>query len=402
VTLLVYPLSFLNRDEIKQQPVIEMLAYGTHNQPAGTFSDDASLTFCLAEALTKDFNLQEVANNFAKWYYEGYWSAQGEVFDVGIATRAAIERISRGIEPEFAGGFEISSNGNGSLMRILPLVFYIKDMSVEDRYRITKQVSSITHAHVRSVIACFYYLEYARLLLCGNDIREIYGQLQIEISNLLIAREINPNEIKIFDRLLKGEIYKLPADEIQSSGYVIHSLEASIWCLMTTESYEDAVLKAVNLGNDTDTTGAVTGGLAALLYGFDAIPDEWLRVLARREDVEDLAVRMSRQLLNPYDFRATLVYKTVEEGGRTTPAKSGYRPAIKFHFDKMLTSGMQYFVDKEWVYPGESAEADINILASPYFEGCLYEGLEFMFTEGTRIIGTGTITKIINEKLRKL
>jgi len=102
------------------------------------------------------------------------------------------------------------------------------------------------------------------------------------------------------------------------------------------------------------------------------------------------------------DFRATLVYKTAEEGGRTTLAKSGYRPAIKFHFDKMLTSGVQYFVDREWVHSGETVDADIYILASPYFEGCLYEGLEFKFTEGARIIGTGTITKIINEKLRKL
>ena len=101
------------------------------------------------------------------------------------------------------------------------------------------------------------------------------------------------------------------------------------------------------------------------------------------------------------DFRAILKYKSTEEGGRTTPAKSGYRPAIKFDFDEMLTSGMQYFIDREWVYPGETVDADISILASPYFEGCLYEGLEFKFTEGSRIIGTGTITKIINEKLRK-
>jgi len=89
----------------------------------------------------------------------------------------------------------------------------------------------------------------------------------------------------------------LPEDEIQSSGYVIHTLEASIWCLLTTSNYKDAVLKAVNLGSDTDTTAAVTGGLAGLLYCYDTIPAEWVKVLERRDDIEDLALRMSRNLL---------------------------------------------------------------------------------------------------------
>jgi len=185
------PVEFLSRDEIKQQPVTGMQGYGTHNQPAGTFSDDASLTFCLAEALTKDFDLQEIANNFVKWCYNGYWSAHGDVFDIGIATRAAIERLARGEKPEYAGGFEIASNGNGSLMRILPLIFYIKYMPLEERYRITKQVSSITHGHIRSVIACFYYLEFARHILNGNNVKDSYKLLQTEISDFLVTKEIN-------------------------------------------------------------------------------------------------------------------------------------------------------------------------------------------------------------------
>lgn len=107
---------------------------------------------------------------------------------------------------------------------------------------------------------------------------------------------INQTEIALFDRLLKGDITKFNEDEIQSSGYVLHTLEASIWCLLTTENYKEAVLKAVNLGNDTDTTGAVTGGIAGLLYGLDNIPENWLKQIARYNDIENLAERLNEKL----------------------------------------------------------------------------------------------------------
>jgi ADP-ribosylglycohydrolase len=290
------PVEFLSREELSRFPVTDMKGFGTHHQPLGTFSDDASLTFCLAEALTLQFDMDIIARNFIRWYAEGFWGAHGKVFDIGFATRDAIERLIRGEKPEYAGGFEVSSNGNGSLMRILPLLFYIKDKPIEERYEITKQVSSITHGHIRSVIACFYYLEFARHLLRENDLTYIYSLLKIEISDFLKSKEINKDEIAIFDRLLKEDIYKLAEDEIQSTGYVVHTLEASVWCLMTSSNYKDAVLKAVNLGDDTDTTGAVTGGLAGLLYGYESIPAQWVKTLARRDDIEDLAKRLDKGL----------------------------------------------------------------------------------------------------------
>jgi ADP-ribosylglycohydrolase len=102
------------------------------------------------------------------------------------------------------------------------------------------------------------------------------------------------NERAIFDNLLVEDISKLNEEDISSSGYVVHTLEASIWCLLNSTNYKDAVLRAVNLGDDTDTTSAVTGGLAALLYGYQSIPTEWLEVLARRNDIEELANRMNK------------------------------------------------------------------------------------------------------------
>ncbi|SFQ41992.1 ADP-ribosylglycohydrolase family protein [Flavobacterium akiainvivens] len=395
------PVEFEEREYLTRFPVVDMQAFGTHHQPAGTFSDDASLTFCLAEALVNGCDPDEIADNFKLWLYQGFWSARGQVFDIGIATHQAIERLARGIKPEVAGGFEVSSNGNGSLMRILPLVFYIKDKPVEERYAITKMVSSITHGHVRSVIACFYYLEFARHLLETTDIHYIYTLLKTEVGDFLKAKGIIADEVAIFDRLLKGDIYTLPEDEVQSSGYVLHTLEASIWCLFTTDNYKDATLKAVNLGSDTDTTAAVTGGLAALLYGYETIPQDWLNVLAKRQDIEKLAVRLDKGLqIQNADFIAELTYKTTEQGGRKTPAASGYRPQIKFSFDKMSTSGTQIFIDKEFVYPGETVEAAIRILSPEFFNGRLYDGLDFEFMEGDKVLGKGTITNILNPDLK--
>jgi len=292
------PVEFISREELRQNPVIDMIGDGTHAQEAGTWSDDSSLTFCLAEALTGDFDLYYVGNNFLKWMYQNFWTARGEVFDVGIATENAIEQLEMGLPAEMSGGFEESDNGNGSLMRILPLLFYIADKPIKKRFFITREVSSITHGHIRSVIACFYYLEFARLLLAGKDKFEIYQNLKVEISDFLNLAGINSDEIILFKRLLENNIYEEPEITIQSSGYVLHTLEASIWCLLTTENYRDAVLKAVNLGEDTDTTAAVTGGLAALSYGIENIPKNWIEQIARKEDIDDLAERLGAKLLN--------------------------------------------------------------------------------------------------------
>lgn len=292
------PVEFNSRQAIRKNPVTEMIGYGTYNLPPGTFSDDSSLTFCLAEALTNDFDLKVIGQNFVKWYYNNYWTPRGNVVDIGIATRQAIDRLAKGERADLAGGFDVSSNGNGSLMRISSLLFYLLDKPINERYEITKQVSSITHGHIRSVIACFYYLEFARQLFAQNDKFEIYKNLQTEITDHLTSLSINPAEVALFERLLTQNIHELKEENIFSSGYVLHTLEASIWCLLTTDNYKDAVLKAVNLGEDTDTTGAVTGGLAGLLYGIDNIPSNWIGQIARHDDIEDLAERLSDKLAN--------------------------------------------------------------------------------------------------------
>ncbi|MBO9730716.1 MAG: ADP-ribosylglycohydrolase family protein [Chitinophaga sp.] len=290
------PVEFREREGLERHPVTDMVGYGTHQQPAGTWSDDSSLAFCLAEALTKDFSLQQLAQYFVDWRYKAFWTPHGEVFDIGITTQESIERLAKGIDPVKAGGFYESENGNGSLMRILPLLFYIKDKDITERFEITKNVSSLTHGHMRAVIACFYYLEFARQILLKKDKFAVYQLLQQTLPAFIKKQGIHPDEMSKFNRLLKEDIHFVATTTISSGGYVLHTLEASIWCILTTDNYADAVLKAVNLGRDTDTTGAVTGGLAALIYGLEGIPEKWIAALARREDILELAERMAHYL----------------------------------------------------------------------------------------------------------
>lgn len=290
------PVEFKSREYLTESPVTDMIGYGTFYQPPGTWSDDSSLAFCLVEALIKGYDLDLIAQYFVDWYRDNFWTPHGSVFDIGYGTRLSLTRYGDGEKAELTGSTDEQSNGNGSLMRILPLVFFTKDKSIEERFEYTQQVSSITHGHIRSVIACFYYLEFARQIIQGKDRFEIYENLQTEIPEFLKQKEINPGEIKYFDRLVKGNIHQLPEKEIHSKGYVLYTLEASIWCLLTTETYEDAVLKAVNLGEDTDTTGSITGGLAGLLYGYNNIPKKWVHALARMDDIEDLAQRLADKL----------------------------------------------------------------------------------------------------------
>ncbi|GEN75562.1 ADP-ribosylglycohydrolase family protein [Chryseobacterium hagamense] len=300
------PVEFRSREQLKRSPVTAMRSMGTHHQPAGTWSDDGSLTLCLADSLCKGYDPEDMALKFLQWYNAEIWTPHGRVFDIGIATSQAIHRIGKGTFPTLCGGNSEFDNGNGSLMRILPLAFYIKNLPIGKRFDTVKDVSSITHGHIRSVLACFIYLELVLELLKGKDKWEAYRTMQHTVREFLDHHPIcSQNEMDKFHRILEVKVgnyevdplYILQESEISSSGYVLHSLEASLWCFLNSESYSEAVLKAVNLGEDTDTTGAITGGLAGIYYGFEAIPEEWVEVLAKKEDIENLCIKLEEKLM---------------------------------------------------------------------------------------------------------
>jgi len=289
------PFESCSRDELKRNPVTAMVGYGVHNQPAGTWSDDSSLTFCLADSLCQGFNLHDIAGKFCKWLYEGYWTPYGKTFGVGNTSRQAIFRLTKGVNPEEAGGKSEYSNGNGSLMRILPLAYYLENAEAPKKFEIIHQVSSITHAHPRSQMACAIYIQLAINLLKGDEPKLAYQSMKATISDFY-RKDPYCVGVNDFARILQADISKLIEDEIKSSGYVIDTLEASLWCLLNNNSYAETVLNAVNLGGDTDTTGAVTGGLAGIYYGYENIPKDWVEQIARKKDIMKLANRLNRKI----------------------------------------------------------------------------------------------------------
>lgn len=298
------PVEFQSRASLKAYPVTGMRAYGTHHQPAGTWSDDSSMTLATLDSLLSGLNYHDIMKKFSLWETEAKYTATDEVFDIGIATSQAIDRYLHGTPAEKCGGTGEYDNGNGSLMRIAPIILYLyatgHDLTEHDQegYDIIHKVSALTHAHPRSQMGCGIYGKLLLDLLAkkGQGInKEQITLLAIDCA-LYSYDAFYPDheEIATYEHLVDiCTLSNRPEEDIRSSGYVVHSLEAAIYCFLTTDTYKDCVLKAVNLGDDTDTVGAIAGSLAGAFYGYEQIPEEWLKVIAKKEDIAALCDRFT-------------------------------------------------------------------------------------------------------------
>ncbi|PSF37825.1 hypothetical protein C7H19_07525 [Aphanothece hegewaldii CCALA 016] len=299
------PVQFIQRSERERSPISDMIGYGTYHQPPGTWSDDASLTLCLADALTEvspsntEKLLTTVSTNFCRWYTDGFWTPFNKAFDIGGTTEQSINHLLNGVSLKHSGATSEKSNGNGSLMRILPLAFCHHLLTFPELIKLTHLTSAITHAHLRSQMACGFYISIALGLLAGNSVKKSYLQ-GLEAIKKIYNKPPYVVELQHFSRITTGKIEQLSINDLSSSGYVIHTLEASLWCLINSQNYAEAVLKAVNLGDDTDTTAAVTGGLAGIYYGLESIPQHWLEQLPRQQDIIKLTQDLSTKLTQGY------------------------------------------------------------------------------------------------------
>lgn len=285
------PVEFLPRGKLSWSPVVGMRAYGTHNQPAGTWSDDTSMTLCTLKSLTKGVDYDDIMNRFCRWVDDGYMTAYGKLFDIGRTTLYALRLYSSGTPALQCGGNDIRDNGNGSLMRILPAIFYLRRgygptcMDNPEAFELIHNLSRLTHGHAISQIACGLYCCIANDLMNGATLQDAIDSAALVLKNWYGLREEFVPWISEFDFLNAETLAALPEEAIKSSGYVVDTLQAALWCLITTRSYPDCMLKAVNLGSDTDTVAAVAGGLAGILYGAESIPEDWLHVLAKKEEI---------------------------------------------------------------------------------------------------------------------
>tara|TARA_R110002096_G_scaffold233047_8_gene423028 strand:- start:2712 stop:5078 length:2367 start_codon:yes stop_codon:yes gene_type:complete len=276
------PFEFKGRDRRKLEPATEMTGYGTHHQPAGTWSDDTSMILATMDGLasTGDYSLQAIIENFGHWYKDARFTPHGEVFDIGGTTRNAIIKYQFERWPSNSGSSHESSNGNGSLMRILPIALaYGNDPTLTNR---AFEVSALTHAHFRSKFCCAFYCLVVSELMKGIPLVE-----STEFAHEVMSHRYDfpEREQQMLDALHPNKLFSRTEDEIRSSGHVIDTLEAALWVNHQHDNYRDVVLHAVNLGDDTDTTGCVAGGLAGLIHGEAGIPEEWLNVLVKREAI---------------------------------------------------------------------------------------------------------------------
>jgi len=313
------PYEFKKRDTFK---ATDMIGGGTHNQPVGTWSDDTSLTLCLMENIVEGGDCDALMRKFSDWHKNGYMTPHGKCFDDGHTTFAAIKVFGKGTPANQCGQSGEDDNGNGSLMRIAPVALMnIENYSLGSRLENIKKYSSITHAHPRAVLGCILYSEYLRL---------VYFWKSKDVTGILCDIAHSPrfggiydwmpecqSEFSHYKRILEGDIYKLKRDDIQSDGYVVHTLEAALWCFLKNDNFKDTILEAVNLGGDTDTTAIVAGSMAGLYYGLNddkGIPMEWRRSLAKREGIYKLCHRFYTKITQGTftDQRDGRTYKTVK------------------------------------------------------------------------------------------
>lgn len=280
-----YPAQGKSRESLKFSPVLAM--------QQGLWSDDTSLTLCtLASLRENDWRLDyyDLMRRFAGWLQEGYLTPEGTAFDVGATTKQALLNYLNRMPLEHCAPRNQWNCGNGSLMRILPVEFYLQAHPEADRYEAIRNVSALTHAHICCTLGCFLYCTVAGEIIQHRERFKLHTLLMRGVAKAVeelrqVADSDDNRELHYYSRIIDRSLYDLPAAEIESSGYVVDTLEAALWCLVNTDSYRECLLWAVNLGDDADTVAAVAGSLAGLYYGYDSIPREWLAGLKNLEAI---------------------------------------------------------------------------------------------------------------------
>ena len=273
-------IEFKPRDTYPRQT--EMTGGGPFHLEPGQWTDDTSMAVALADSLIGhgSFDPQDVMQRFVRWWKEGTYSPTGKCFDIGNATSAALGRFTRTGKP-FAGSTAESAAGNGSLMRLAPIVLHALHDPEALRHLAAEQ-SRTTHGAPQAVEACVFFADLLRRAILGEPKATLLEPGQWDGHPAMAA-------------VAAGGWRNRPREEISSSGYVIHTLEAALWAVHGTDSFEEAVVLAVNLGDDADTVGAVTGQLAGALYGYSRIPERWLAPLAWRPRLLGMADSLLRQ-----------------------------------------------------------------------------------------------------------
>ena len=261
------------------KPITTIIGGGVHKLKAGQWTDDTSLALCLAQSLIdcKGFDAKDQMQKYCKWDEEGYMSSTGKCFDIGNATLKALDKFRATGEP-YSGMTEESSAGNGSIMRLAPIPIYFSQ-NPEDALKYAALSSKTTHANEMCVDACRYMAGIMLGLLSGESKETVLTHEYSPINNYFLNNPL----CEAIREVANGSFKRKQPPQIKGSGYVVESLEAALWSFYNTDNFREGALKAVNLGNDADTTGAIYGQIAGACYGIDKIPSNWISVLSFRE-----------------------------------------------------------------------------------------------------------------------
>lgn len=265
-------------------PVTDMTGGGPFSLKPGQWTDDTSMALCLAESLlTKGcFDPVDQMGRYLNWWHWGYLSATGSCFDIGITVRDALARFERSGEA-YSGSPDPVSAGNGSLMRLAPVVLFAHP-DMKSVLRLAADSSRTTHGAPEAIECCQLFAEVISAALSGKPKDALLENLQCAAQTEKVAA------------IASGAFIGKAEGDIKGSGYSVASLEAALWCFFNTDSFSDAVLRAANLGDDADTTAAITGQLAGAFYGVGAIRADWLEKISMRAEIEEMAVKLYQRV----------------------------------------------------------------------------------------------------------
>lgn len=272
----------------------DMVGYGTHNQPVGTWSDDTSMTLATIDNIIQNGTEIDLMFKFLEFRNNGKYTPHGKVFDIGSTVVNAIDEfeynISNGINDVSNCGQDGEyDNGNGALMRISPIITILDEYDSSKSFDLINRYTSLTHSYPRSVIASIIYLELLQQLLEYDKLESIENVFKITQKMYFPILPFKyVDELSTYNDFFNMKLLDKQYSELKSSGYVVDTLFSAIWCFYYSNSFEDAVLKAVNLGGDTDTIASITGSLAGIYYGYDSIPKKWINKIVKKDYIDAL------------------------------------------------------------------------------------------------------------------
>ena len=277
------PLEFKKRDLFKNNKVTDMIS-SDRVGAKGVWSDDSSMVIATMKSIIDNkgkINYESIMDNFILWVSNKDFIATDKAFGIGRATFFALGNYhnKRYEKITDCGMKGFNYNGNGSLMRILPIAYYCyyKKLNDDEIYNLVKGISSLTHSHEISILGCFIYVLLVIELLSGKEKENAYS----DVRKYNYRKYFSLENVRYYERLLNNDISKLDVDSISSMGFVVDTLEAVIWCFINNNSYDKCVIEAINLGNDSDTIGALVGGLSGIYYG--NLPSKWLDSIVKKD-----------------------------------------------------------------------------------------------------------------------